>query len=150
MIPNPCPLLSPELVYTALTRQRTRTILLVQGDANDLRLLASPAQSETARRLTYLFRPPDPFQTPEGLVLDGSHVHRTAEGHMVRSKSEVIVANTLTYLGVKYDYEKALVMQDGSSSRPGTRSRSAPSRRRAARSTTPTWSGRLSGRPGSC
>ena len=32
VIPNPCPLLSPELLYTALTRHRQRTMLLVQGD----------------------------------------------------------------------------------------------------------------------
>jgi hypothetical protein len=30
VIPNPCPLLSPELIYTALTRQRTRTVLFVK------------------------------------------------------------------------------------------------------------------------
>ena len=31
---------------------------------------------------------------------------------MVRSKSEVIVANTLYHLGVTYEYEQALVMPD--------------------------------------
>jgi len=114
VVPNPCPLLSPELIYTALTRQRSRTVLFVQGDPNDLRLLASPAQSETGRRLTCLFTAPDPFQTAEGRVLDGSHVHRTANGEMVRSKSEVIVADALKRIGIEYQYEELLRMADGS------------------------------------
>ncbi len=114
VIPNPCPLLSPELIYTALTRQRMRTVIFLQGDPNDLRLLASPGQSETGRRLTCLFYPPDPFQTSEGRVLDGSHVHRTANGEMVRSKSEVIVADTLKRVGAEYEYEEPLRMPDGS------------------------------------
>jgi len=58
VIPNPCPLLSPELVYTALTRQRKRTVLFVQGDPLELLSFADPSRSETARRLTCLFRPP--------------------------------------------------------------------------------------------
>jgi AAA domain/UvrD-like helicase C-terminal domain len=118
VIPNPCPLLSPELLYTALTRQRSRTVLFIQGDPNDLRLLASPWQSETARRLTRLFRPPDPFAAPDGHTLDGSHIHKTANGEMVISKSEVIVANTLKSLSIKYLYEQDLQMPDGSWRRP--------------------------------
>jgi exodeoxyribonuclease V alpha subunit len=35
-------------------------------------------------------------------------IHRTSTGVMVRSKSEVIVANTLTRLGISYEYEKKL------------------------------------------
>jgi hypothetical protein len=118
VVPNPCPLLSPELLYTALTRQRARTVLFIQGDPNNLRLLASPWNSETARRLTRLFRPPDPFAAPDGKILDGSHVHRTANGEMVISKSEVIVANTLRALGVEYLYEHDLHMPDGTWRRP--------------------------------
>lgn len=113
VVPNPCALLSPELIYTALTRQRLRTVLFVQGEPEDLRLFASPSRSETARRLTCLFRPADPFETPEGQVLDGAHVHRTANGEMVRSKSEVIVANTLRTLGIDYSYEQPLRLGGG-------------------------------------
>jgi hypothetical protein len=118
VIPNPCPLLSPELLYTALTRQRDRVVLFVQGDPYDLRLLASPAMSDTARRLTRLFRTPDPFETPDGRYLDGSLVHRTAQGDLVRSKSEVIVGDTLTRLGVEYEYETLLKMEDGTQRLP--------------------------------
>jgi AAA domain/UvrD-like helicase C-terminal domain len=113
VIPNPCPLLSPELLYTALTRHRERTILLVQGDPLSLLELADPARSETAGRLTCLFRAPDPFMTSAGLLLDGSHVHRSANGELMRSKSEVIVANTLRVLGIEYSYEELLHAPDG-------------------------------------
>jgi hypothetical protein len=118
VVPNPCLLLSPELLYTALTRQRDRVVVFVQGDPTELRLFGSPARSETAKRLTRLFRAPDPFETPEGDVLDGSHVHRTLNDEMVRSKSEVIVANTLHGLGIDYVYEQDLVMPDGSRRSP--------------------------------
>lgn len=118
VVPNPCALLSPELIYTALTRQRERAVLFVQGDPNDLRLLVSPWQSETGRRLTRLFRPPNPFETPEGRLMDGSHVHRTTNGELVCSKSEVIVAEIFRSLGVEYVYERRLVMPDGASRLP--------------------------------
>jgi hypothetical protein len=39
-------------------------------------------------------------------------IHRTATGAMVRSKSEVIVADTLTRLGISYEYEKKLSAPD--------------------------------------
>jgi ATP-dependent exoDNAse (exonuclease V) alpha subunit len=112
--PNPCALLSPELLYTALTRQRNRVILFAQGDPSDLRKFGSPTRSETARRLTRLFRAPDPFETPDGTVVDGAHVHRTGNDEMVRSKSEVIVANVLKNLEIAYAYEQDLIMPDGS------------------------------------
>jgi len=118
VIPNPCPLLSPELIYTALTRQRVGAALFIQGDPVALREFSRPERSDTGRRLTRLFRLPDPFETPEGRVYDGSHVHRTANGEMVRSKSEVIVADTLLRLGIPYTYEETLVMPDGTQRQP--------------------------------
>jgi AAA domain/UvrD-like helicase C-terminal domain len=118
VVPNPCPLLSPELLYTALTRHRSRVTLLVQGDPRRLFALATPARSETARRLTCLLRAPDPFTTVDGRLLDGAHVHRSANGEPMRSKSEVIVANTLRTLGVEYAYEELLEMPDGSVREP--------------------------------
>lgn len=113
VVPNPCPLLSPELLYTALTRHQERCYLLVQGDPADLRRVAGPLQSDAGRRLTRLFKLPSPFETPDGRLLDGSHVNRTANGELVISKSEVIVANTLRGLGYEYLYEEPLIMDDG-------------------------------------
>jgi hypothetical protein len=118
VVPKPCALLSPELLYTALTRHRQRAVLLVQGDPVELLELADPARSETARRLTCLFRPPDPFATPDGTVLDGSHVHRSERGELMRSKSELIVANALLAAGVNYEYETLLRMADGTVREP--------------------------------
>lgn len=118
VVPVPCPLLSPELLYTALTRHRGRVTLLVQGDPMALLELADPSRSETARRLTCLFRPPQPFLGSAGTLLDGSHVHRSAAGELMRSKSEVIVANILRSLEVNYSYEELLKMPDGSVREP--------------------------------
>ena len=46
------------------------------------------------------------FPHPEALI------HRTATGILVRSKSEVIVADTLTRLGIDYRYEDRLPARD--------------------------------------
>lgn len=54
-------------------------------------------------------RPADPFALGDGKVVDAGHVHRTARGDdLVRSKSEVIVADALHDLGLDYRYEAAL------------------------------------------
>lgn len=108
VVPDPCPLLSPELLYTALTRQRDKVVVLKQGDAGTLREFASVTRSETAKRLTCLFRPADPFALGDGRVVDAAHVHRTARDELVISKSEVIVADALNDLGLDYRYEQKL------------------------------------------
>ena len=40
-------------------------------------------------------------------------VHRTVRGELVRSKSEVIIANLLHSMGIAYDYERELIGADG-------------------------------------
>ncbi|MGO9234966.1 MAG: AAA family ATPase, partial [Methylocella sp.] len=65
VLPNPCRLLSRELLYTALTRQKARIVILHQGPRAELRKYSSDNQSETARRLTNLFALPAP------IVIDG-------------------------------------------------------------------------------
>ena len=72
----------------------------------------SPAHA-TARRLTNLFRPPAPL-TVDGALVDSAHLHRTANGEMVCSKSEVIIADLFKRLDVRYEYEQELRMDDGS------------------------------------
>ena len=62
VIPNPCRLLSPELLYTALTRQRTPIVVLHQGPLLDLKNYSQGHLSETARRLTNLFEAPSPVR----------------------------------------------------------------------------------------
>lgn len=111
VIPDPCPLLSPELLYTALTRQNNKVVLFKQGSTANLREFASPERSATARRLSCLFGPVDPFVLGD-VVLDGKHIHRTGRNELVRSKSEVIVADALADvlepLGLEYGYEVPL------------------------------------------
>jgi hypothetical protein len=122
VVPQPCQLLSPELLYTALTRQTMRTTLLVQGDPAMLRGWTHPSRSETARRLTCLFSPVDPTSivSPEGApaVVDGKAVHRTTRGLLVKSKSEVAVANILHEFVDKaagsMAYEQTFTCHDGS------------------------------------
>jgi len=100
--------LSRELLYTALTRARTRLVLLVQGsDATPLYQLARPERSETARRNTHLFaagvRRPD-----IGVPFAEHLIHRTTRGELVRSKSEIVIANLLYAAGLDYAYERPL------------------------------------------
>lgn len=109
VLPNPCRLLSRELLYTALTRQKNRIVILHQGPRTELRKFSSDDRSETARRLTNLFAAPLP------IVIDGRFyeeylIHRTSRGEMVRSKSEVIIADHLTNKGVEYGYEQPLTL----------------------------------------
>ena len=94
VLPNPCHLMSRELLYTALTRQKDRIIILYQGDYAELRKYSSDVYSETARRLTNLFNAPSPIET-NGRFFEDRLIHRTSRGEMVRSKSEVIIADLL-------------------------------------------------------
>jgi len=109
VLPNPCRLLSRELLYTALTRQRDRIVILHQGPRADLRKFSSDDRSETARRLTNLFVAPSPILI-EGRFFEEYLIHRTARGEMVRSKSEVIVADHLASKGIEYAYEEPLTI----------------------------------------
>src|SRR5205807_8172678 len=55
ILPNPCRLLSRELLYTSLTRQKDRVVLFHQGPARDLLRYSDGSESEIARRCTNLF-----------------------------------------------------------------------------------------------
>ncbi len=122
MLPNPCWLLSRELLYTALTRQRKRVVVLHQGDVRELRSYASEHYSEIAQRLTNLFAPPNPFR----FEVDGNErfledrlIHRTKRGDLVRSKSEVIIANELLSQGIdRYEYEAPLTLANSETRYP--------------------------------
>jgi hypothetical protein len=104
VLPNPCRLLSRELIYTALTRQRNRVVILHQGSRGELRKFSSDDRSETARRLTNLFGPPSPINI-EGRFFEENLIHRTASGEMVRSKSEVLIADHLARKEKQYGFE---------------------------------------------
>jgi hypothetical protein len=118
IIPNPCRLLSRELLYTALTRQKERVIIFHQGDRHNLKQYSVDALSDAAQRLTNLFHPPNPVHLktrslPEGRFMEDRLIHRTRRGDSVRSKSEVIIADLLYSKGIEYEYEAPLVGTDG-------------------------------------
>ncbi|MFJ6438601.1 AAA family ATPase [Streptomyces sp. NPDC091416] len=111
--------LSRELLYTALTRQTDRVILCHEGALDDLRELAGPTASDTARRLTDLVQLPRPVLVhdrqgrPVGWF-DAGLIHITHFGLPVRSKNEVIIADLLHRLARgRFAYEQPLVGKDG-------------------------------------
>jgi hypothetical protein len=88
-------------------------VILHQGDVRALLKLSSAEHSETFRRLTNLFRNPTPVEFV-GRFLEEGLIHRTARGELVRSKSEVIIANLLHGLDIPYAYEQPFTGRDGS------------------------------------
>ena len=113
VLPNPCRPLSRELLYTALTRQQRDVVLFHQGELRDLMKLSGADRSETARRWTNLFTAPSPVEHV-GSFLESGLIHRTTRGELVRSKSEVIIADLLDGFGVPYAYEQPFKGPDGS------------------------------------
>ncbi|HWP59777.1 MAG TPA: hypothetical protein VNL14_17935 [Candidatus Acidoferrales bacterium] len=81
---------------------------MIEGkDTRVLEALRSVSTSQTLLRNTYLF---ELAVRDETLDIPYPHhlIHRTRTGVLVRSKSEVIVADVLTALGISYEYEKPL------------------------------------------
>lgn len=116
VLPNPCRLLSRELLYTALTRHRDRLILLHQGPFVDIRRLTGEDRSEIAGRMTNLFVDPSPKEVTVGKVkrfLEDGLIHRTERGDLVRSKSELTIADKLHTRRIEYAYEQPLILGEG-------------------------------------
>lgn len=109
--------LSRELLYTALTRQTKKIIILHEGTVDDLVALASPSNSETARRMTDLFRPAAPREVKLAGGpgrFDANLIHVAPGDVMVRSKNEVIVAGILERLSPgRWAYERPVKGTDG-------------------------------------
>jgi hypothetical protein len=116
-LPKQTRLLSRELIYTALTRSRDHLVLLVEGeDLSLLHAMSSPEKAEAVRRNTNIFTGilralPDTPPYAEHLI------HKTDKGHLVRSKTELIISNLIFDggRGPKYEYESSV---DGTQ-RPG-------------------------------
>jgi len=107
ILPQKARTFSRELLYTGLTRFRKKLVLLIERDITPLKIFRRMQESETLLRNTNLFTP---IVRPEGVKLPYPEklIHRTLTGEMVRSKSEVVVANVLTKLGIDYKYEESL------------------------------------------
>lgn len=114
VLPGSARRLSREMLYTALTRQQKRVVLLHERPIDELLELTRSTGSETAHRLTDLFVRPDPKPVrfadgTEAGMLDANLVHVTADGTLVRSKNEVIVAGILdTVAPGLWTYEQPL------------------------------------------
>ena len=108
----PCRPLSREALYTALTRQTGKVVVLHQGSLADLLDYAHPTASETAQRLTNLFTAPAPVEV-QGRFLEDRLIHRTSAGRVVRSKSKLLIADRLDTAGVAWQYEQPICSGDG-------------------------------------
>jgi hypothetical protein len=111
ILPKSASTLSRELLYTGLTRFRQKMVLLIERDTSVLEKLRNPQCSDTLLRNTNMFVL---AVRPESVdrYYAAHLIHRTRKGMMVRSKSEVIVADILTSLGVSYEYEQKLASKD--------------------------------------
>ncbi len=120
VLAEPCRIISREMLYTALTRQVDKIIILYNQEAYHLLKYSSEENSDIARRFTDLFsevfNDGDIDMRPQ-IVKVGKQfyedrlVHKTARGELVRSKSEVIIANALYYHNIDYVYEPELVLE---------------------------------------
>ncbi|MBR9920305.1 MAG: AAA family ATPase [Bacteroidetes bacterium] len=115
VVPNPCFNLSREMLYTALTRQKSRIVVLYQGDRFQIKELSSPVHSDTLSRMTNLFRAPDMIEV-NGKYLEKYLIHQATDDTLLRSKSELLIyQRLLDKLGDKgYDilYEQSLEFKE--------------------------------------
>jgi len=112
------PFVVRELIYTALTRQSEKVCIVYNKQPSELKRYANPEYSDLAHRKTNLFVQPI-FKELKSGWYDDKLIHITSAGELVRSKSEVIVANLLYKTkGIKYKYEKILEFPDGKKVRP--------------------------------
>ena len=108
-------LLSSELFYTAVTRSKRHCTLLIEQDISVLIKLRRRENSQLLRINSSLFefRPvPEPLLNLGSWYEEGK-IHETLVGCMVRSKSEVIIANLLAAAKVPFRYEIPLFARDG-------------------------------------
>ncbi len=112
VLPSKGPILSKELLYTALTRQEDKVIILHQGDFHDYLRLASTEASATARRFTDLFQYPS-IKEINKKYYDSNYINISERGEPMISKNEVIIANCLNkYKGrIDYAYEDKLKIE---------------------------------------
>jgi hypothetical protein len=124
VIPEKHPLVTRELLYTALTRQQQRVVVFHQGDINSLRAFASDERAETPGRFTNLFEKqkpefkPSPVKLADNRYIEEGLIHRSRRGTALRSKSEVIIDDALFSKGIDAVYEEPFFGKDGSMKLP--------------------------------
>jgi hypothetical protein len=114
VMPSKGAILSRELLYTALTRQEYKVVILHQGEFRDFIRLASAEASSTARRFTDLFHLPEVKQLKQKWY-DARYVNVSERGEPMLSKNEVIIANCLNKKEyrdiITYAYEDKLRLE---------------------------------------
>jgi hypothetical protein len=116
VLPEGHPILSKELIYTALTRHQHRVVVMHQGARSLLRDFAAPHRSETCRRRSNLLNDCRMVEIPQpkaSIFLQEGLIHRASNGLAVRSKSELLIAEAFLSAGVAFEYEKALSLGGG-------------------------------------
>ncbi|WP_134500736.1 ATP-dependent DNA helicase [Microvirga pakistanensis] len=107
--------LSPELVYTALTRASRHCTLLIERDVSSLLNARRRENAQTPQINSSLFE----FHMARPELLrrrswyEAGKIHEALSGDMLRSKSEVIIANLLHQSGIPFRYEEPLLAKDG-------------------------------------
>ena len=112
ILSEPSRMISRELLYTALTRQKDKIIILYNDEAYKLKKYSTAEFSDIAQRFTCLFQPPKIVEYNKKFYED-KLIHKTVRGELVRSKSEVIIANLLDAANLDYSYEQELKLKDG-------------------------------------
>jgi hypothetical protein len=113
VLPEGHPILSRELIYTALTRHQNRVVILHQGARSLLKDFASPLSSSTASRMTNLLsacKMREIKQEKGSVFMQEGLIHLASDGRAVRSMSELVIAEALIAAGQDYSYEKPLLL----------------------------------------
>lgn len=106
---------SAELVYTALTRASRHCTLLLQRDIASLMDARRRENAQTPKINSFLFElhiAKEALSNRRGWYEAGK-IHEALSGDMLRSKSEVIIANLLHERNVPFKYEQPLFAGDG-------------------------------------
>lgn len=105
-----------ELVYTALTRAAKKCTVFIEKDVSTIVNAMRPEQSSLSviNSSLFSFQPVEEHLINRSDWYEAGKVHQALTGDMVRSKSEVIIANMLHERGVNFWYERPLKAPDGS------------------------------------
>lgn len=113
VLPKSGRILSRELIYTALTRAKKKLILLIQDNVQWLWEKTKPQASILAQRNSNMFEQLAARENKVSIPYVEGLIHRTKDPNlMVRSKSELIIANELISAGLKFKYEE-MFKRDG-------------------------------------
>ena len=108
---------SSELLYTALTRATEHCTLFIQDDISTLLSARRPENAQAQLVNSSLFNGffqvvPDELISRKDWYEEGK-VHEDLAGNMVRSKSELVIANILHERNIPFRYEVLLKAPDG-------------------------------------